>query len=494
LADEVLAAVDFHDFQATGHHFSGAAPGILAHVIPALDGRYLVSVFSNPSVGDLRLISAFFGIATVCLMFPLCAELGIPKLGLVAGAALAVMPWHIYYSRLFLPGSEYLFLTVLSLVLLLAGLRRGTLLLLMASALTAIVSIYLYPVSIVTTPLFVAGVVFFRWSEFKRLGPSRVLAPLALGAILLAPYLADHLAATDSVVANQNSVIDVKMIWNHAMPVFQMLLYFVQNWASYITPQFSLISGDPNPAHSIQIMGEVGWVTGFLGLVGILVGVTRRTRLHILLLCWLVAYPIADAITYYDAAGNSVRGLPGSIVWALWAAIGVAWLIEVFRQRYQRGIAALIGVAVLFQCVVFASFYFGPYSKRYEYLFETGYTRIYLDLERRGLANLPITLHAGYQRDAMLEYFSGYKLHASQVVLACYDLPFNVVHDVELPRVFIVREDPGFSAQAGCIQHGLTERDTTALSQDTHRKAEVIDMFANDSSGDYHTAILYLHD
>src|ERR1700676_914102 len=68
LADEILAAVDVHYMATTGHHFDGAHAAILAYVIPALDGRFLVSFLGGNTVADFRLVPAFFGVLTVGLM------------------------------------------------------------------------------------------------------------------------------------------------------------------------------------------------------------------------------------------------------------------------------------------------------------------------------------------------------------------------------------------------------------------------------------------
>jgi hypothetical protein len=324
----------------------------------------------------------------------------------------------------------------------------------------------------------------------------------------MAPYLADHLGATDAVVANQNSVIDLKMLWNHGMPLQETIPFFVNNWAAYLSPQFFFAHGDPNPTQSIQSIGAVGWVGGLLGITGVLVSAVKLTRLHIFLLYWLAAFPVADALTYYDATANSLRGLTGCVVWALLAAVGVRWLFALSEGIVSSMNAgpllrwALVGLLTLatgVQSLVFLSSYWGSYSTTYGYLFETGYARIYQTIKARGLADVPITLHAGYERDAVLQYFSSYRIHATQSALACYPLPEELLNPV-LPRLFVVKDDPGFAVLPGCIPRDLVGRDRATLeaslgrSSGRTRTLDVVDEFNLDPAGKFHAAIFYLHD
>jgi hypothetical protein len=502
LADEIVAAVDIHYLVTTGHHFDGSHAGILAYITPALDGRFAVAFLGGTTVADLRGVAAMFGVLTVGLLVWLGHELGDFKLGIIGAGALAIMPWHIYYSRIFFPASEYLFFTVLVICLELTALRRRSVTLGIASALAAVASIYIYPVAIVSTPLLIASVLVFRWREVRKFGLLRSLAPAAMCAGVLAlPYVIDHLVVTDPAVGTANGVLAAKMVWNHGLPVTDVALQFLSSWANYLSPSYLLFRGDPNVVQSIQTMGEVGWVLGLVGCLGIVVGVQRRSALDLQLIVLTAIYPVADALTYFDALGNSVRGITGSVIWALWIAIAVQQLLRMRANLYRAAAIVAAVVAVVIQSYAFASYYFGTYTVDYAYAFETGYEPIYTTLVSHNLETVPITLHAGYERQAMLEYFSQYRLRATQSVLACQDLPFDVLNYTVLPRIFIVREDRGFAAYPDCVnQTGLIDRDETALRSvvpdkggSRPRKFDVIAVFPNDPQGDYFTAIWYVH-
>lgn len=499
LADEVFAAVDLHSLLTTGHHFDGGHAGILAYIIPFIDGRFISSFVLGGDLPDLRTVSAVFGLGTVALMVPLGIELGDLALGVVAAAALAVMPWDIYFSRVYFPASEYLFLTVLAVLLALRALRQGSMLAAAGAALAAVASVYLYPVGIIATPLLLVGVLILRRHQVHLFGFPRTLAVMSIAAFLLVPYLVDHLIATDPVVGNQGNVIAVKMIWNHGLSAWGMADQFLRQWLSLLSGPFIIVNGDPNVRQSIQVMGSVGWITGIIGWIGVVVAIMRRGDLHRLLLFWLAAYPVANALTYYDAWSNSVRGITGAFVWALLVAIGILAIRQVAVSWLRVGIAAAISVGVVAQTLAFAVIYFGPYNQKYAYAFETGYSKIYSTLRDNHLESIPITLHAGYRRDFMLQYFSQYQLHASDQVLACYDLPFRSLHPATLPRIFVVREDRDMQSTPGCIHHNLISRDKAALlsaataSGEAARKVDVIAIFPDDASSRYFTAIFNLH-
>jgi 4-amino-4-deoxy-L-arabinose transferase-like glycosyltransferase len=499
LSDEVFGAVDVHSVLLTGNHFDGSKAGALAYIVVALDGRVIAFLANGASLLSLRVISATFGVATVALMIPLGIELGDLALGVVAAAALAVMPWDIYFSRIFYPTSEYVFLTFVALLFTLIALRKRSVIAALVATAAAVGALYIYPVSIVSTPLLVAAILVVQHDQFIRFGIRRMLGVVAIGSLLLVPYVINHLAVSDAGVAGQNTVITSALIWNHGLSLGDIVKGFIARWSSYQSARFTILSGDPIVRWSIQVMGSVGWVLGPIGWIGVAIAIGRRNAADQILLLWLVLYPVADALTFYDAEPNGVRGITGSVTWALLAATAVLALRQISSPQLKGALATLITVGIAVQAVAFTWIYFGPYNKTYAYAFETGYPSIYPILHDHQLESVPITLHAGYRRDIMLQYFSAYRLRSSEQILACYDLPLDVLLYTQLPRIFIVREDPDVQQQPGCIHRGLIQRDEAALSGVTtqlgqpSRRVDVIAIFPDDASGKYATAILYVH-
>lgn len=490
-ADEILAAVDIHSVLSDGRHFTGAEAGLLAYMTPILDGRSVAALLLGTSVTDLRIVAVLFGVGSVGLMVKLGDELEDRRLGVLGALFLAIMPWHIYFSRVYLPASETVFLTVLALVLTLVALRKRSALYAVGAITTAVISIYLYPVSILTTPLLLLTVLMLRWQVVRQFGWKRTTVVMVLGVLVLLPYLVGRLASNDATVGAINEIILNRMIWSHGLSASEVIAGISWRWSSYLTPSFLFLEGDPNVRQSIQILGQVAWGIGALGVIGIVSAAIRRTRSDLLLLAWLLLYPVASSLTFLDASANSVRAVMGSVVWALLAALGVRTLLALRNRKLRSVLIAGSTLAVIVQLIVFSAVYFGSYSREQAYAFETGYERIHQVLKRRGVQDVPITLHAGYQRDAMLQYFSNYKLEAAQVIPACHVLPFDVRHYTVRPRVFIVREDRDYWLESHCIQGDLIRRDIRALRR-TGAVVEVLKRYPNAPNSEFETAILFV--
>ncbi|HKW72474.1 MAG TPA: hypothetical protein VJQ08_06585 [Candidatus Dormibacteraeota bacterium] len=503
LSDEVFAAVDAHSVMVSGHHFDGSAATTLTYIVLLLDGRLFAFVLHGgplgPSIGDLRLISAALGVGTVYLVILIGAELGDRALGIAAAAALAIMPWHIYFSRIFYPASEYVFLTSLALLLGLRALRKRSLLNAVGAAAAGVGAIYIYPVAIVSTPLLGGTLLVLGRAQLIRFGWLRAIGVAAMTIVLLTPYVAEHLTSTNAAIVGQNEVIQNELLWNHQLSPGDLVREFLTRWLSYQSLNFTIVQGDPIVRWSIQQMGDLGWALGVVGWIGVALALLRRDVVDKLLLSWLALYPIPDAVTYYDAAPNGVRGITGSVIWALLVASAVLAIRQVKGWRPRAGLATLLAAGLTIQVIAFSLIYFGSYNDRYAFAFETGYDQIYPILREHHLERDAVTIHAGYQRNIMLQYFSVYRLDAAEQILACYDLPFNVLHYTQLPRVFVVREDPDVQQQNGCIHAGLIDRDLSALRAvapqrgEQPRKVDLIATFYDDVSHRYSTAILYVH-
>jgi 4-amino-4-deoxy-L-arabinose transferase-like glycosyltransferase len=71
-------------------------------------------------------LASFFGVASVALVYALGALLYGRKTGLVASALFGLIPWHVYMSRIFLIDNQYLFWSLLFLVVGVLAVRRNS--------------------------------------------------------------------------------------------------------------------------------------------------------------------------------------------------------------------------------------------------------------------------------------------------------------------------------------------------------------------------------
>lgn len=71
-------------------------------------------------------LASFFGVASVALVYALGALLYGRRTGLIAAALFGLIPWHVYMSRIFLIDNQYLFWSLLFLVVGVLAVRRNS--------------------------------------------------------------------------------------------------------------------------------------------------------------------------------------------------------------------------------------------------------------------------------------------------------------------------------------------------------------------------------
>ena len=514
-ADEVFAAVTAHDIMTRGTQFNGAAVGPLGWISFLLSGAEFAYWLGNGSVFALRVVSAAFGLITVVLVYFVGREIKGRVFGLWSALALATMPWAIYYSRIAFSTGEVLCLEMLAVYLAVSGLRLAAPWRVCLSIVIASSCMYLYTAALVSVPVtIVMAVLATRWRELVRTRFGVWVLYCAVGVGALLPYVVLHLYHPSVGAQTTTSVAISGLLGTGGGSVASAAHQAVINWLWYLTPNYILFHGDPNVRQSIQAIGEVGWVAGVCGVGGILVGLTRRSSGDRLLLAWLVTYPLVDAVTSVDAHGNSVRAIFGAVVWAFLAGALVdygivkhrAWRHAPDRSPHRwksppawAAFSVVVGALFVLQTGWFMSMYLGSYNATYGYAFNAtlGYRAIVSDIYKAHLQGIPITMQAGYGSEAMLEYYSDYKLPMPSTILSCQPLGFNVVHYTVALAVMILRYSPGYAAYPYCVKSGLLQSDMgllerARLSGGRRWKVEVVGRVGGSKANPDATLILLL--
>ncbi len=492
--DEILNAIDIRSTIRTGRHYTGLPNDILGQITPFLDGRYFIHYSIGDSIGDYRLVSAVFGIATIYVVYLLGKELYDTTVALWAAASLALLPWAIYYSRIAFTASEYVFATSCSLLFLILALRSKSLFLGMSCAASAALSIYVYPVAIVSTPLLLGVVLVMLFKDVFRFPFRRAIAVIAFGVLLLLPYLWAHLSSRGhSATASLNQLVAGRLLWEQGLPLTTQFRTFISNWSSFITPRYLFFSGDPNVRQSIQSMGEVGWSTTLLGLWGIIVCIKRGSVSDRLILLWLVVYPVASSLTFQNAYANSVQGSTGELPWILLAAIGASAIVTTVRTNWRLIALGLTISSLVVQGTIFSIIYFGSYNDRFGYAFEPAseYDQVVSVIRDAGLQNVEITSHSGYLRNLVLEYFSDYKVNVTSWYSSCSPLPYDVINYTPSPRLFVVNEGTSYNGYSNCVSP------TSIASSDIHSLQSVgwhlriLADYPNSPGSAYRTVVIF---
>lgn len=302
---------------------------------------------------SVRLTAALFGIATVAGMFFLGRAMFGPWVGVWSALFLAILPWHLHFSRI---GFELIafpcfFVAGTALLVRFTQGRRT----LPAALACYAACVYAYAPSAFFVPAFLIGFGLLYFLDLLRHWRQLLLA-LVVAAAVLAPAAVFFSRQTTSgtVYFRRTTFVDVQQPWR------PQLQRFGENYAQFFSPRFLVREGDPIFRHAVREFGELyPFMIPFV-LLGAGTALLRRDRASKLALWWMVLYPVAPSLM--NEIPSATRGVIGAPGFALLAGIGFAaalralrWLVGGARGTPRRrrvalaaqGLAVLIAAAVL---------------------------------------------------------------------------------------------------------------------------------------------------
>lgn len=332
--DEAAAGLDAQAIWRTGRDMHG-------HTLPFFFenlGDYKLPVFIyslTPVVGVLglsefsvRVVVAVFGVLTVIATYLLARELfrrdsqpawqyEVPAL--VAAGLLAILPWHLHYSRTgFGEMVSFPLLFAFAWWLFLRAGRTGSALL--PSAIVFALCFYTYRSAWIVVPPFLLLLAALYARDLAQRRRETLLASVVFAIILLP--LAYHLLFGPDDRAAHSWIFNVDS--EHST-----LSLFWEQYRSYFTLAFLFEAGDGGPIlrHYLPGHGVLYWFMLPLIVLGIFQVIRRRDRRDWLVLALLFLYPLGAALS--DTSPISSRAILGSVAFVLLAALGVQALIEV---------------------------------------------------------------------------------------------------------------------------------------------------------------------
>jgi hypothetical protein len=312
---------------------------------------YLIVVSEEilgPTDLAVRLPTALAGIGFVAVIFLLGREMFSTRVGLVAAALLAISPWHVQISRLAFRAGLLPLTTTAGLWLFLLALRRPRLML--PAGLVLGLGLHTYLAARLFVPLMLLGLlVIYRGPLLRRSAGahqggwrvfwSRPVVPflcgLALMALPLAVWAALHPADFMGHAAESAGTGSV----------LQQALDAAGRYVTYFGPRHLLTQGDPYPVPSTGRFGALYWPVLPFVAIGAARLLCRRQRADLLVLWWLIVYPIPSALTR-GSHPDWLRATCGIGVMEIVAAVGIVATFDWFRRRspvpiHRTAIAAL---------------------------------------------------------------------------------------------------------------------------------------------------------
>lgn len=304
----------------------------------------------------VRLPEVIFGVLGVAIIFLLTRQHH-------AAFALAILPWHIHYSR-----------AAFEVVLMLDLIMLGTLLFLKKRFFLAFLffalSIYTYSTAMLFVPIWIGflllkekalpiwqGVVFGLLIAplvyFVFLGPARD----RFGLVSLANNreMADKLSAWRDESANPLARLFIN---KYLMLPGEWSLNYLRSFSV----EFLFVRGDPTMRHGIQVIGGLLPVTAPFLLLGFLELVKKRQWLW---LVWLVLAPLPASLT-------SDGGYHGTRLFLMIPPLAVAIGTGIGQIKNRLILSAFILILIL-QLIWVGYFYINHYSKQSWRWWQTGF-------------------------------------------------------------------------------------------------------------------------
>lgn len=374
--DEVFTYLSVKNFVETGYIHLGRLP------VYGFASYLSASVLGDSPLG-IRAPAVFFGLVSILLVYLLAKELfGDTASALFAAFFMAIIPWHIHYSRVGWEAASFLPFLLLSVYLFIYGINRERKIVLIASFGMFALTFYTYAMAQLYSPLLLSCLLVIHRRYFLR--ERRVLMTgLIVFLILTAPCI--WVLVTAPIHIKRAS-----MIFTFAYGIdSESLSVFGTNYIKHLSPDFLFTRGDPNLRHGGGT-GVIYWVMLPFLAAGIAYSAITAGRRNVFyfLLFWLAVFPLAAALTN-DGVPHATRSLAGAPVFCLLSGRGVSGLVRTAAARAGRTfVSYILYAAVVIISLVplygFSKMYFGSYPIKSAPDWEYGRKKLLTGIEKLG--------------------------------------------------------------------------------------------------------------
>jgi len=315
---------------------------------------------------SVRLTSALYGVLTVVGVYLLVRALfQRPGLALLAAGTLAILPWHIFYSRTGLGEvAAYPFFLVFATFIFLLAVSRPRLR--PVAALVFAIALFSYRAAWILVPplVVVLAVLYFR--ELARGWPWTLASALVLaGAVAI---IVTHLTLVSTDRAQQESILALDLSTQETVE------RFFRQYATHFESSF-LFDGaaEGNLRHVLPGYGWLyRWQIPFLAL-GAAALLWRPTRPKLLVLAMLALFPLTTAVT--QGSPSSSRAFFGAVPFSIITAYGIATAAALLGGGHvparlrpagrllAGGVLAAVGVVAGLGLASFLDVYHGEYQQ-----------------------------------------------------------------------------------------------------------------------------------
>jgi len=330
------------------------------------------------SIWTARLVSAFFGILCIPVIYYIGYRLFDRRVGLMAALLLALNPWHLHLSRWAIESGICPLLGLIPLAMLLwcnmpisdeSRVPRPLAALLAGAAIG--ISCYGYWAARIFIPAFLGLAVLISipalWRSLKTRKGIMSIAAFNIGFFaFFGPLAWQHIFHPEGIGRRTQ----FQKLWEESTPFLVKVLAVVMRYIGHFSPDFLFIRGDIFAIQAPAVGGEFHWYSCLLMIAGLVVLLwkLRSSRSARIILVFVFAYPLSDCFGR-AMSSHSLRSSPGMCSLILLAAVGAVSAADWLRKRNQKLFSTAIVIfifAVISLNVRYLIHYFGEYNRRSE--------------------------------------------------------------------------------------------------------------------------------
>jgi 4-amino-4-deoxy-L-arabinose transferase-like glycosyltransferase len=331
-----------------------------------------VALFGN-NVFAVRFASVLYGTLSVLTTYLLVKEMFNKKLALLASFFLSISPWHFVLNRIAFHVNSFTFYFTLGLYFLFKGLKRNSKFLWLGSLIIG-ASLYTYFVSRLFVPLFLLGFFFIYRDELLTFKKDLMISIFIL--VLVATPLIYNLIFNFSITQkrfndvsifrgeNLESIKDELKLPKDVPNFYLVILSFLRNYFSHLSPNFLFISGDSNLRHSLKGFGQLYIFQAILIFPALLICLKEKKKEQLLLLLWFFLFPMPASFTYVGIP-HAIRAITGLPLFEILSSIGTMFLVSKYQKSHYKKFWTFIFIIFLifsvYQVVKFFYHYFFIY-------------------------------------------------------------------------------------------------------------------------------------
>ncbi len=393
--DEAVVGYDAYSLWHTGRDHHGAFLPIALRAFNDYRGA-LFSYLMAPLVGlgglyvfTVRLASSYLGILVVAAAFRATYELcrgrspdrRAATAGLAAAGLLAILPWHVHFSRMAIETNSAALLMTLTVIGFARWRRTAQRGWLLAAAVFAGLGLYTYAVMKLTLPLIVGSLAIV---DLRRLWIHRREVALAglVGLCIATPMMVQTVRHPEQMQDHFRQI----SIAQSGESAGAILREAGSNLIANLTPRYLFVSGSPDLLFHPQYGGQLPLTEApliLLGVVSVLGGRKSGSRSgRAWVIGWLLITLVPAILTHQPSGtGNPQRTLPAVVPWEILAGLGVAHLAtwQIRPARLALGIAFVAGLTV--EMAGFYTYYFREYPREAAATFHAGMDELVSTIE-----------------------------------------------------------------------------------------------------------------